>query len=105
MDKKEEIILEFMKDKDYVPMKAKEIAMILGVPKKEYNNFLKALDNLEIEFKIGKNRKNRYRVIEEEFLEGYSAPKNPELMRVFRDLELVEHLGTGIRRILKKYDK
>ena len=70
MDKKEEIILEFMKDKGYVPMKAKEIAMILGVPKKEYNNFLKALDNLEIEFKIGKNRKNRYRVIEEEFLEG-----------------------------------
>ena len=38
---------------------------------------------------------------EEEFLEGYSAPKNPELMRVFRDLELVEHLGTGIRKILK----
>ena len=26
-------------------------------------------------------------------------------MRVFKDLELVEHLGTGIRRILKKYDK
>ena len=26
-------------------------------------------------------------------------------MRVFRDLELVEHLGTGIRKILKKYDK
>ena len=42
---------------------------------------------------------------EEEFLEGYSAPKNPELMRVFRDLDLVEHLGTGIRKILKKYDK
>ena len=42
---------------------------------------------------------------EDEFLEGYSAPKNPELMRDFRDLDLVEHLGTGIRRILKKYDK
>lgn len=26
-------------------------------------------------------------------------------MRVFRDLDLVEHLGTGIRKILKKYDK
>lgn len=26
-------------------------------------------------------------------------------MRVFRDLNLVEHLGTGIRKILKKYDK
>ena len=42
---------------------------------------------------------------EEEFLKGYSAPKNPELMRVFKDLELVEHLGTGIRKILKKYNK
>lgn len=42
---------------------------------------------------------------EQEFLKGYSAPKNPELMRVFKDLELVEHLGTGIRKILKKYDK
>ena len=30
---------------------------------------------------------------EEEFLLGYSAPRNKELMRVFKDLELVEHLG------------
>ena len=42
---------------------------------------------------------------EEKFLLGYSAPKNKELMRVFKDLELVEHLGTGIRKILKRYDK
>ena len=32
-------------------------------------------------------------------------PKNKELMRVFKDLELVKYLGTGIRRILKTYDK
>ena len=70
MDKKEEIVLGFMKDKDYVPMKAKEIAMILGVPKKEYPNFLKILDNLENSFKIGKNKKNKYRVIEENYQEG-----------------------------------
>lgn len=42
---------------------------------------------------------------EEEFLLGYSDPRNKELMRVFKDLEFVEHLGTGIRRILKRYDK
>ena len=70
MNKREDIVLEFMKDKDYVPMKAKEIAMILGVPKKEYNEFKQVLDHLEQEFKIGKNRKNRYSVIEEEFYEG-----------------------------------
>ena len=77
MNKKEEIILEFMKDKDYVPMKAKEISLILGVPKKEYNDFLEILNHLEMEFKIGKNRKNRYRVIEENYQEGIYR-RNPK---------------------------
>ena len=70
MNKKAELILEFMKDDDYVPMKAKEIALILGVPKKEYSDFLEILHQLEMEFKIGKNKKNRYKVIEENYLEG-----------------------------------
>ena len=41
----------------------------------------------------------------EEFLSGFMSPKNPPLMKIFRDLRLVEHMGTGIIRILKKYDK
>jgi predicted HTH transcriptional regulator len=41
----------------------------------------------------------------EDFLAGFSAPKNKELMRVFKDVGLVEQLGTGIRRVLKVYDK
>lgn len=41
----------------------------------------------------------------EEFLSGFMSPKNPQLMKIFRDLGLVEHMGTGIIRILKKYDK
>ena len=44
-------------------------------------------------------------VTQAEFLEGFSNPKNPELMRVFRDLNYVEQLGTGIQRVLKVYDK
>lgn len=44
-------------------------------------------------------------VTKEEFLMGYSFPRNPELMRVFKDLDLVEQLGTGIIRILRVYDK
>lgn len=39
-----------------------------------------------------------------EFLNGYMSPKNPQLMKIFRDLGLVEHMGTGIIRILSKYD-
>ena len=31
MNEKEEMILNFMKDEDYVPMKAKEMAMVLNI--------------------------------------------------------------------------
>ena len=40
----------------------------------------------------------------EEFLAGRSMPRNRELMRVFRDLDLVEQLGSGVHRILSVYD-
>ena len=42
---------------------------------------------------------------EKEFFEGYSVPRNKELMRVFKDLDLVEHLGSGVPRILRSYGK
>ena len=41
----------------------------------------------------------------EDFFNGRSKPRNRELMRVFKDLDLVEQLGSGIHRILKKYDR
>ena len=44
-------------------------------------------------------------VNQEEFLKGFSNPRNPELMRIFRDLNFVEQLGTGIQRVLKVYPK
>ncbi len=67
---KQELILNFMKDENYTPMKAKEIAMFLGVPKKEYNQFLDTIKYLEEDYKIVKNKKNRYRLIGENFVEG-----------------------------------
>ena len=70
MQEKEKIILEFMKDKDYVPMKAKEMASILMVPKNEYNEFILILNKLENEYKIIKNRKNKYRLSEKQYLKG-----------------------------------
>ena len=70
MLKKEDIILEFMKSENYTPMKAKEMAIILGVPKNEYQEFTLILKELEDNYKITKNRKNRYRVMEDSFEEG-----------------------------------
>lgn len=70
MEEQELKILEFMKDKDYVPMKAKEIAMIMRVPKKEYRDFLAVLGNLELNFKIQKNRKSKYRLVDTTYYDG-----------------------------------
>ncbi len=39
----------------------------------------------------------------EEFFGGVSIPRNKELMRIYRDVELVESLGSGIPRILRAY--
>ena len=42
---------------------------------------------------------------EEEFFSCSSMPRNRELMRVFKDLGLVEQLGSGMSRILHAYSK
>lgn len=41
----------------------------------------------------------------QEFFEGFPVPRNKELMRIFKDLELVEQLGSGIPRILEHYGR
>ena len=41
----------------------------------------------------------------EDFFSCSSMPRNRELMRVFKDVGLVEQLGSGMSRILKYYDK
>ena len=42
---------------------------------------------------------------EEDFFSGGSMPRNRELMRIFRDVDLVEQLGSGMGRILKVYGR
>lgn len=94
MDEKENLILKFMSREDYVPMKAKEIAGIFMVPKNKYNNFKSILDKLEKEYKIQKNRKNKYSIIDEnKYIEGtyrgnekgygFVIPENEEMEDIF----------------------
>jgi len=42
---------------------------------------------------------------EEDFFKCRSMPRNRELMRIFRDMELVEQIGSGMSRILNAYDR
>ena len=94
MDEKENLILKFMSREDYVPMKAKEIAGIFMVPKNKYNNFKSILDKLEKKYKIQKNRKNKYSIIDEnKYIEGtyrgnekgygFVIPENEEMEDIF----------------------
>ena len=41
----------------------------------------------------------------EDFFNGVSMPRNKELMRVFRDVEMVEALGSGMLRIMHTYSR
>ena len=70
MEEQEQKVLNLIKDKDYAPMKAKEIAMIMHVPKSEYNELLRILGKLEMELKIQKNRKNQYRPVDAVYYDG-----------------------------------
>ena len=76
MNEKEETILNFMKDEEYVPMKAKEIAMVLNISKDRYSELEEVLDNLEAECRIIKTKKNKYIVNEEEIAEGIYRRNN-----------------------------
>lgn len=42
---------------------------------------------------------------QDDFFEGLSLPRNKELMRIYKDLGMVEQLGSGVPRILQAYNK
>ncbi len=79
-------------------------AVINAIVHNDYSHEYAAKFELYIDrLEISSNGGLPERFTEEDFLGGFSAPKNKELMRVFKDVGLVEQLGTGIRRILKTY--
>ena len=59
---KEEIILNFIKQENYIPMKAKELASIFDIHKEDIGELKQILKKLEQEGKISKNRRNRYSI-------------------------------------------
>lgn len=59
MDRKETII-QFINDENYVPMRKKDIAAVLGIPKTDTDEFSQILSELEIEGKILLSSKNKY---------------------------------------------
>lgn len=67
---KENLILQFMKEKEYIPMKAKELAAIFSVKKADLQEFKNILSKMEHDGKIIKNRRNKYNINEIKTLVG-----------------------------------
>ena len=59
-EKRKKIIYEFICDEFYVPMKLKELAILLQVPKEQRNELKKVLDSLEAEGKVHVSSKGKY---------------------------------------------
>lgn len=65
-----QMILSFVEDKDYRPLKIKEMAVLFGVPKKERGDFHELLDELIAIGKIELDRHGRIRIPEDSLLVG-----------------------------------
>ncbi|XCP86260.1 ribonuclease R [Roseburia hominis] len=59
-EKRKKIIYEFICDSCYVPMKFKELAIVLQVPREEKNELRKIMDDLEREGKVHVTQKGKY---------------------------------------------
>ncbi len=44
-------------------------------------------------------------LLQEEFFQGVSVPRNKEIMRIFRDVQMGESLGSGMRLVMKHYSE
>ena len=59
-EQRKQMIYEFICDEFYVPMKLKELAILLQVPKDQRNELKKVMDSLEAEGKVRVSSKGKY---------------------------------------------
>ncbi len=59
-EKRKKVIYEFICDEFYVPMKLKELAILLQVPKEQRNELKRVMDALEAEGKVHVSSKGKY---------------------------------------------
>ena len=70
LKQRKEMLVQLVHDKTYVPMKLKELAMLLSVPKEQRDELKEVLDILIAEGKIGISKKGKYGKAEEFALVG-----------------------------------
>lgn len=101
MEKKKKVILELMNDKTYIPMKFKELAVVLNITKENRDQLEEVLSELLEERKISITKKGKYDITKEHYIEGYfisndrgfGSLKLKDRMKItlFRRIRLTEH--------------
>lgn len=69
-ERRKKVLYDMICDKQYIPMKIKEIAILLSVPKESREELREVLDSLVLEGKIELTAKGKYRKASAKFLEG-----------------------------------
>lgn len=60
LEQRRQMLLALMEDKAYVPMKVKELAILLNIPKGQRKELAEVLEGLTAEGKIGVSKKGKY---------------------------------------------
>ena len=70
LEKRKKVLLDLMNDKIYVPMKIKELAIILQVSKEERPDLELVLNELLAEGKIEISKRGKYKIAKEKTVTG-----------------------------------
>ena len=60
MQERKKILMDIIKSPNYIPMKSKELAMILNVPKTEKQDLEEVLSELVAEGRVALSKKGKY---------------------------------------------
>ena len=99
-ERRKKVINDLMHDKTYVPMKIKELAMVLGVSREKRGELEAVLDELVAEGKIEVSRRGKYQIAKSHLLTGkYTAHvKGFGFVEIEGQEEDILHAGRKHRR-------
>lgn len=101
MHEREHMILSFVEDEHYRPMKIKEMAALMNVPKKQRGEFHEVLDRLIAKGKIAINRRGLVGMPEENIVvENLWQPRKDLLCKSGRTERRYLHSGTLLQPCL-----
>ena len=100
LEQRKKMLTELMNDKAYVPMKAKELAMLLDIPKSRREELQEVLDKLVEDGVIGVSKKGKYARSETFSVNGLFSgiPEDSDLLqlREWRGMYLFQRTRPGL---------